>query len=736
MQLNLTYGAHKSLVLAACTIFAILAGVSCVQGEPPITDASIAGTLTYRNADVSTQASGQTRVYGSALMPVAAGGQEERMPFSLSSTARGAPFVPGEAIVKFTGVGIASAGAEGPLRLMAAGRALSRSRALSLPATGLYVAPGAGRQETLVLIDALNALDDVAYAQPNYLLEPALEPSDELYPAMWHYPMIGLERAWDTTTGSSATVVAVIDTGMLMNHPDRPVNLMDGYDFVSNPDNRDGDGRDSDPTDPGPDYHGSHVIGTIAAAANNDYDGDPDADGIAGVNWSTRILPVRALGATGETADIVDAIMWSAGEPISGVPDNANPADVILMSFGGEAACSQSPAYQDAIDKATAAGSIPVAAAGNQNRNAADFTPASCAGVITVGASDRTDERAPYSNWGTTVDLMAPGGDLSVQDDPDGVLSLGKDSDAFTFRFDAGTSMAAAHVAGVISLMLAIDPGLSADGVMTILSDTAESYSSLECDAGDQNLSLSGSDCGAGRIDAFAAMQKTEGTLPPPPPPSEPGELSFSPTELSFATTLTTENVILTNTGSTMLEWELVGFSEDPANPSSLGGVFTADPGSGTLAENEDVTMRVTLDRSTIETAGTYVVDFLFDTDGDVGTAEASLTVTFSIVSGDSGDPSEATGPSVVCAQLVSTGRFSGSERSDGVIRDYRMSVEPGENEVFAWSDENGNGAIDAGDFYGAYPSIVTASAGEVVTGIDITLDAIDTSIGPRACFR
>ena len=153
------------------------------------------------------------------------------------------------------------------------------------------------------------------------------------------------------------------------------------------------------------------MAGTIAAATDNNL-------GVAGVDWRARILPVRVLGVGGGTfADILDGLLWSVGLPVSGVPNNLNPAGIVNMSLGGPFRCPTT--MQSFIDQALATGAIIVVAAGNSNTNAADFAPASCAGVITVGATGFQGSRAPYSNFGSRVDMMAPGGDLH-----NGVLSL------------------------------------------------------------------------------------------------------------------------------------------------------------------------------------------------------------------------------------------------------------------------------------------------------------------------
>ena len=184
---------------------------------------------------------------------------------------------------------------------------------------------------------------------------------------------------------------------------------MPGYDFINDVTvSNDGDGRDTDPSDPG-DYgcgngsswHGTHVSGTIGAASNNGV-------GVTGVNWVSKILPARVLGVCGGyISDIADAIRWSAGIAVAGVPTNANPARVENLSLGGTEACSNT--MQSAINDAVTRGTVVVVAAGNENADASTSEPANCDNVIAVGATTRTGGRASFSNYGSRVTLSAPG---------------------------------------------------------------------------------------------------------------------------------------------------------------------------------------------------------------------------------------------------------------------------------------------------------------------------------------
>lgn len=354
----------------------------------------------------------------------------------------------------------------------------------------------------------------IAYAEPDRILQAQLTPTDALYAQQWHYfdtvGGINAPAAWDKVTGAGV-VVAVLDTGVRA-HADLAANLLPGYDFiidtlVSN----DGNGRDADASDPGDattaglcysgspasnsSWHGTHVAGTIAAVTNN-------ASGVAGVAFGAKVLPVRVLGRCGGyTSDIADGMVWAAGGTVTGVPANPTPAKVINLSLGGAGACDVTS--QNAINAARARGATVVVAAGNSNADASQFSPASCAGVVTVAATGKSGGKASYSNFGAVVSLAAPGGDGS-----DGVVSTWNTgtsvpgSDGYAAYL--GTSMATPHVSGVAALMLSKNASLHADQVASILTSTARPFPAT-C-----------SPCGAGIVNASAAVDAVPAAVMPP----------------------------------------------------------------------------------------------------------------------------------------------------------------------------------------------------------------------------
>ncbi len=267
--------------------------------------------------------------------------------------------------------------------------------------------------EAAAVAQRLNADPRVEYAEPDQRMFPMLVPNDPLYINQWHYKSpnapdnelggVNLPGAWDITTGSSSVVVAVIEPGYDFIHDSLVAN--------------DGDGRDSAPSDPGDwitaaenaggyfagcpvtnsSWHGTHVAGTIGAATDNSI-------GVVGINWVSKILPVRVLGKCGGyMSDVADGMSWAAGLSVPGVPANANPAKVLNLSLGGSGACSTT--MQNAIDSIIAANATVVVAAGNSNSDASNFSPANCYGVIGVAAVNRAGGRAYYSNYGAIVKI-------------------------------------------------------------------------------------------------------------------------------------------------------------------------------------------------------------------------------------------------------------------------------------------------------------------------------------------
>ncbi|MCD9027389.1 S8 family serine peptidase [Luteimonas sp. BDR2-5] len=314
--------------------------------------------------------------------------------------------------------------------------------------------------------------------------------------------------AWDLSDGEGITI-AVIDTGITA-HPDIDTSLADaGYDFISD---AFVSGRDTDDRVPGgwdlgdwtigypgastcaqrnSSWHGTHVAGTAGAQLTD------NGVSMTGVAYGAKHLPVRVLGhCGGYESDIVDAIIWAAGGEVEGVPLNENPAQVINLSLGGSGPCSSSEAA--AIAQANSLGATVVIAAGNSNSDVSNFSPANCPGAIAVASNGVTSRRAYYSNYGTGIDISAPGGGVYANDGSSGtqiydgfVWQAGNPSNttptpveniqANYARGSAGTSQASPHVAGVVALLqsarLAADlPLLTPAEVLEVLQQSASPF--------------------------------------------------------------------------------------------------------------------------------------------------------------------------------------------------------------------------------------------------------------------
>jgi subtilisin family serine protease len=309
---------------------------------------------------------------------------------------------------------------------------------------------------------------------------------------------------WSRTYGDQSIVVAVVDTGGT-THPDAGPTVP-GYDMISDPMlANDLDGRDSNPSDPGDwitsaesssgylagctitnsSWHGTHVAGTINAAANS--------IGIVGVAPNVRVQHVRALGKCGGyTSDIAAGIIWASGGSVLGVPSNSTPAKVINLSLGGFGTCSLT--YQTAIDTAVGRGSTVVVSAGNSNDDSQFHRPANCNNVVVAASIDSNGKRWSSSNYGAAVDIAAPGVQIFSN------LNTGSRGPVNNTTYGAysGTSMAAPHVSGVIALMLSRDPTLTPSQIETRLkvSSNVTPFGGGVCDS--QPLKT----CGAGIINA------------------------------------------------------------------------------------------------------------------------------------------------------------------------------------------------------------------------------------------
>lgn len=486
---------------------------------------------------------------------------------------------------------------------------------------------------------------------------------------------INIEPAWVITKGSTSIVIGDVDTG-ITPHPDLDSKMLTGYDFIGDvPTANDGNGRDSDPTDPG-DYitaienstkngeffgctdggaggtiaedsswHGTQTAGILGAATNNGI-------GMAGTAYNVPVIAARALGKCGGyDSDIVAAAQWAGGIAVSGVPTNAHPARVINMSLGSDGACSS--VYIDALTALRNKGVVVVAAAGNGNaagEGIAVGTPANCKPratdadqtpiVIAVAALRHAGTKVGFSNLGPEVTIAAPGGNCVntagaclypiLTTTNDGATTATTPTYSSGGNASLGTSFSTPMVSGTVALMLSANPSLSNADVIRILKATARPFPTTSdttptppvCVApsstSQDECLCTTSTCGAGMLDAGAAVNKVW---------TEAGGSVIAPVAAitASATTVQVGNTLtLSGTGSTT---------------SSTGAAITG------YAWSVDSTAVATLSASsgasitlTGVAAGTATVTLtITDAEGRTATKTQAITVTTAASSGGGG---------------------------------------------------------------------------------------------------
>ncbi|WP_346287485.1 S8 family peptidase [Zoogloea sp.] len=381
--------------------------------------------------------------------------------------------------------------------------------------------------EAGAILTEIRKLPEIEQASEDFRSTRTFTPNDPGFSRQWNLASpilykggINLPSSWDMSTGSTGTVVAVLDTGITA-HSEFQSRLLPGYDFISDPRfSNDGNGRDADPSDPGDwtvdhecgpgvpgtdsSWHGTHVAGILAASGNN-------GSGIAGIDWQARILPVRVLGKCGgSVSDIIDGLLWAVGLDVPGAPANPTPARVVNMSLGGWSPGGCTYAYEEALNRVRSTGALIVAAAGNNDDEAANYVPAACDGVMTVGAVDHDGYRASYSNYSLVynVSVSAPGGDISYYGTQGaGIYSTLNSGTkwpvASTYGYYQGTSMAAPHVAGIAALALAKDPEISPELLyFSIYLSSHDFPADSLCSSTAQTYLL----CGSGIVDAYQTL--------------------------------------------------------------------------------------------------------------------------------------------------------------------------------------------------------------------------------------
>lgn len=453
-------------------------------------------------------------------------------------------------------------------------------QSLLQPGTYVFETPGTFRQSLSTDFDLaklIQGIPGVVFAHPNYTLRHArqdISPTDTEfaqrqfeYLGTGTYAALNMPTTWGFTRGSADQVIAVLDSGILYNHPELRGRLLPGYDFVSlaspktgtaesgvitSSGSNDGDGRDSDASDPGDappqgsvcpgstqtdsSFHGTAVASMAIAQANN--------GGMVGMDWNAKILPVRVTARCGvaTVADIVDAVYWSIGANRSGsnIPSNPNPATVINLSLAAEAGFFQRcpAASSDSLLTAFAEArrrNIPVVAAAGNSGGRLGF-PAACPGVIAASAATSQGEYASYSSRGrqtNALTISAPGDSegFYVAAGNSGLTESGKfgqpNPNGHNLRTIQGTSFSAPMVAGVLSLMKSIKPSVRVEDLERILGQTAKPLANqnqetcsqrgfLGLFGGSSDCQCANGVCGPGIIQPVAAIQALINDLPLP----------------------------------------------------------------------------------------------------------------------------------------------------------------------------------------------------------------------------
>jgi len=441
-----------------------------------------------------------------------------------------------------------------------------------IPAIGVWlIAVPAGHE--LATAAALQADDRVAYAEPNYWrsLRPAGQmatgetppapfhrpnrtPNDPYYNTpnyQWGLARIEAPQAWDVSTGTTQTVVAVLDTGVDSAHPELASKLVPGYDFV----NTDHDASDDN-------GHGSHVAGIIGAVTNN-------GRGIAGLSWLTRIMPVKVLDRNGQGTvyTVTQGIRWAV----------QNGARIIHLSL---ASTIPSQSEQEAIDYAYSQGAVIVAPAGNlyQEGNPVIY-PAAYPHVIGVGATSISDQRSPFSETGPFVDLTAPGGGSEEYGNSDVrsfILSTYWSGQpplppwpAAGYQAFGGTAQAAAHVSGLSALIWAVNGALTSDQVQQKMQQSAVDLGAVGRDDA----------FGYGRINALAALQLAQ----PPATPTPTHTATSTPTPTLTPTATRTPTPTATPRAQLAVSTrQLTFFASNAGDPEPVT-ISIFNQGGGTL---------------------------------------------------------------------------------------------------------------------------------------------------------
>lgn len=385
-------------------------------------------------------------------------------------------FVTGELLIQFE-----KDTTESDLATLLASYGATYDRRLTTVDIEIWLVP-AGQE--LALSQTLTAHPAITFAEPNYYYTVLdnLIPNDSGYGNQWAHNRMDSPQAWDLSTGTATITTAILDTGVDLGHPDLAAKIVPGYDFIQN---------DNDPGDKF--GHGTHVAGIAAAIGNNGI-------GVAGLDWQSRIMPVRVLDSqgSGTSGQIIDGINWAY----------MNGADIINMSLGGP---GYSSGMQTAVTNAHNSGTLVIAAIGNCRTGGGGcpgtnptMYPAAYTNVLAVSSTKNNDTYSYFSQYGNHNDVSAPGGEMFAFQDPGGIYSTMPTYNVYltgigynnNYDYLQGTSMAAPQVAGLAGLIWSLNPALTPNQVQNIIEISADDLGPAGWDG----------DYGHGRINAYQAL--------------------------------------------------------------------------------------------------------------------------------------------------------------------------------------------------------------------------------------
>ena len=614
----------------------------------------------------------------------------------------------------------------------------SREIANGLHAVQVQAAAGESIDATLA---RLRADPKVEYAEPDQRRYPHAVPTDPLFTGQWYLQnvqpsAIDAMTAWDTTTGRNDIVIADIDTGIRFDHPDLRSSTVDrllaGYDFITDVNiANDGDPRDADASDPGDwvtqaeiqdttkpfagctvsnsSWHGTRVVGILGAIANN-------AAGITGITWLGKILPVRALGKCGgNDSDILDAMRWSAGLHVAGVPDNIHPAQIINMSLGGTGPCSM--AQQAVVNEVVAQGVLIVVSAGNEGGPV--DSPANCNGVAGVAGLRNIGTKVGFSSLGPEVALSAPGGNcvngpglpclFSLDTTSNnGIMNPGTSTYTDQSNSNLGTSFSAPMVSAIAALMTSVNGNLQPAQLIARLKEGSKPFpqssttvpappachvpaNSMDVQAAECICTPDGKTCGVGMANAPGAVNAA----------LRPIAAVMLPTSVSAG-----QNVSLKGAGSAA------------ACGHSISTYAWTDVTNQTIAIQGANTATAVV---VAPTSGTFTVR-LTVTD-DAGRQDTADVIVSSAAATSSAPATAANTAGCPLPVAVSVSPTSASVESNGGTRTFTATVTNTSNTAVAWQVNGvagGNSTVGTISASGAYtgPAAIPSPATVTVTAV------------------